>query len=235
MVVITRVLKGKVQAGSGSRASGTGWMIGPGLLMTNHHVIEARDLKFETPADESDFRAQAATANIWFDYQEDEARHWDYGGWELAHTSRSLDYALLRSASDPDGGSSPLSDWGFLPVVPELPELTRGARLNIIQHPQGGPKRIAIRSNFYFDGYSTAQEPDRLRYLTDTEPGSSGSPVFGDDWRVLALHHAAVAIPQETYRGEVIKYNNQGIAITAILNDLPAPIRQEIQAAQGWS
>ena len=89
---------------------------------------------------------------------------------------------------------------GFLPVVPDRSELTRGARLNIIQHPQGGPKRIAIRSNFYFDVHSTAREPDRLRYLTDTEPGSSGSPV-------VALHHAAVAIPGENYRGEVIKYN----------------------------
>src|SRR4051794_22721028 len=58
-VLVTRVLNGKVQTGSGSRASGTGWMIAPGLLMTTHHVIEARDPRFEAPAGESDFRAQA--------------------------------------------------------------------------------------------------------------------------------------------------------------------------------
>ena len=234
-VLVTRVFNGTVQAGSGSRFSGTSWMIAPGLLMTNHHVIEARDPRSEAPAGESDFRAQAKAAEVWFHYHEDEAEHWDYGGWGLVHASRALDYALLRSASAPNRTATPLSDWGFLPVVPDRPAVTKGFRLNIIQHPQGGPKRIAIRSNFYFDCYSTAQEPDRLRYLTDTEPGSSGSPVFGDDWRVLALHHAAVKVPEETYRGEVVKYNNQGIAIAAILKDLPAPIVREIGAAQGWS
>ena len=117
-------------------------------------------------------------------------------------------------------------------MVSDRPELTRGSRLNIIQHPQGGPKRIAIRSNFYFDSYSTAEEPSRLRYLTDTEPGSSGSPVLNDDWRVLALHHAAVAIPEERHRGDVIKYNNQGICIRAILKDVPPLISDEIRAAQ---
>ena len=234
-VLVTRVIGGVTQTGSGSRASGTGWMIAPGLLMTNHHVIGARDLRFEAPASESDFRAQAETADVWFHYHEDETEHWDYGGWELVHASRAFDYALLRSASASNGADKPLSDWGFLPVVPDRPELTKGFRLNIIQHPQGGPKRIGIRSNFYFDYYSTLQEPDRLRYLTDTEPGSSGSPVFGDDWRVLALHHAAVKIPEETYRGEVIKYNNQGICIAAILKALPVPIYREIGTAQGWS
>jgi endonuclease G len=234
-VLVTRVFNGKTQTGSGSRVSGTGWLIAPGFLLTNHHVIEARDPRFEAAAADADFRAQAETADVWFDYLEDAAEHWDYGGWELVHASRTLDYALLRSASTLDAAGRPLSDWGFLPVVQERPELARGFRLNIIQHPQGGPKCIAIRSNFYFDIYSTAQEPDRLRYLTDTEPGSSGSPVFGDDWRVLALHHAAVAIPEEKYRGEVIKYNNQGICMAAIMKDLPSPISREIGAAQGWS
>ena len=26
--------------------------------------------------------------------------------------------------------------------------------------------------------------------MTDTERGSSGSPVFNNDWKVIALHHA---------------------------------------------
>ena len=209
-------------------------MIAPGLLMTNHHVIEARDIPFETAASDSDFRAQAKTAEVWFGYHDDETEHRDYAGWELVHAGRALDYALLRSTG-PIGAGQPLSDWGFLRVASDLPELTKGFRLNIIQHPQGGPKRIAIRSNFYFDRYSTITEPDRLRYLTDTEPGSSGSPVFDDGWRVLALHHAAVPVPKEIYRGEVIKYNNQGVCIAAILKGLPAPIYGEVAAAQGGS
>lgn len=29
----------------------------------------------------------------------------------------------------------------------------------------------------------------RLRYSTNTEPGSSGSPCFSMDWDLVALHH----------------------------------------------
>jgi endonuclease G, mitochondrial len=234
-VLVTRVFNGVKQSGTGSRASGTGWMIAPDLLITNHHVIEVRDLRFEATASESDLSAQAGTVEVWFNYHDDQDTHWDYQDWELAHASRVFDYAILRSINNSDGAVKPLSDWGFLPILLDPPQLTKGARLNIIQHPQGGPKRLAVRSNFYFDRFSTPDQPDRVRYITDTEPGSSGSPVFGDDWRVLALHHASVKVPEETFRGQVIKFNNQGISIEAILKDLPEPINHEVRAAQGWS
>jgi len=29
----------------------------------------------------------------------------------------------------------------------------------------------------------------RIRYRTNTDPGSSGSPVFTMDWDIVALHH----------------------------------------------
>jgi V8-like Glu-specific endopeptidase len=28
-----------------------------------------------------------------------------------------------------------------------------------------------------------------VRYAVNTEPGTSGSPVFDKDWRLVALHH----------------------------------------------
>lgn len=33
---------------------------------------------------------------------------------------------------------------------------------------------------------------DFLHYRTDTAPGSSGAPVFNDQWQVVALHRAGV-------------------------------------------
>jgi V8-like Glu-specific endopeptidase len=231
-VLVTRVLNGVRQRGNASLVSGTGWLVAPDLLLTNHHVVEARD-PGEAPASDADFRAQAGIASVWFGYDDREAEHRDYEGWELVHASWALDYALLRFTSAGDGGT-PLSVWGHLSVVPTTSELAKGDRLNIIQHPQGGPKRIAIRSNFYVDRNPTAGEPYRIRYLTDTEPGSSGSPVFDDDWRVVALHHAAVQVPEERYRGEVVKFNNQGVLLDAILGDMPDPTRGEVRRAQGW-
>ena len=54
-------------------------------------------------------------------------------------------------------------------------------RVVIIQHPGGGQKQIAIAHNLvtYFDDNS-------VQYLTDTMPGSSGSPVFNEAWEVIA-------------------------------------------------
>jgi hypothetical protein len=38
-----------------------------------------------------------------------------------------------------------------------------------------------------------------IRYETDTQPGSSGSPVFNDQWQLAALHHSGV--PDEARPG----------------------------------
>ena len=109
--------------------------------------------------------------------------------------------------------------------------MRRGAALNIIQHPAGEVKQIAIRRNDFvgpLDGDS-----NRFTYLTDTLPGSSGSPVFNDDWEVVGLHRGARKLPEPAYlRGETIKYNNVGVVMRAILQDLPPALRAEIEAAQ---
>jgi V8-like Glu-specific endopeptidase len=88
------------------------------------------------------------------------------------------------------------------------------SRVNIIQHQGGMPKQISIQNNFleYVD-------EKLLQYLTSTLPGSSGSPVFDDNWRVVALHRSGgmVEEPQTSRR----YFRNAGIRISAIVNDLP--------------
>jgi hypothetical protein len=239
-LLVRRVLGKVPQQGRGALMSGTGWMIAPELLLTNHHVIEARE-DDEPPATDDDFHAQSMLSTAWFGYLEENGPHWDYACAEPVHANRRFDYALIRlkkepvAAAGPKTESPPLAAWGHLSLARFQPTLKKGYRLNIIQHALGGPKQVAIRSNFFFDQRSTADEPDRLQYLTDTEPGASGSPVLDDRWNVVALHHASVEIPKEVYRGEVVKYNNQGVAIHAILGDLPKTVRDEIENAQGWS
>jgi V8-like Glu-specific endopeptidase len=53
-----------------------------------------------------------------------------------------------------------------------------------------------------------------VEYEVDTEPGSSGSPVFNNQWELVALHSRAGT-------GQF----NRGVAITAILDDLPADVK----------
>ena len=74
------------------------------------------------------------------------------------------------------------------------------ARANIIQHPAGGLKQIAIRENGikHFDD-------EVIQYWTDTDHGSSGSPVFDDNWGILGLHYQHDSAPNEF--GKQIYFN----------------------------
>ncbi len=57
--------------------------------------------------------------------------------------------------------------------------------------------------------------------------GSSGSPVFNDDWEVVALHHAGgMLLEPETKRRY---FRNEGILISAILDDLPEAIKERLK------
>lgn len=203
---------------------GTGWVVAPGLIITNHHVIAAR-FQGETAVTDDECRAQVARAQAWFDYRIEGGPRDERAVAGLVCMSAALDYAILRLQNGAERRP--------LPVAKELPVLVKGDRLNILQHPQGGPLRYAIRSNHYI-GTAGPETPHLLRYLTDTEGGASGSPVFDDTWKVVALHHAAMPVARQQHRGQAIYVNNEGIALHAILKDLPVAVRAEIAAAQGW-
>jgi V8-like Glu-specific endopeptidase len=212
-------------------ALGTGWLIAPRLLLTNHHVVNARR-QGEPAALSSDFNAQGRNLVAWFDYKVEGGSNTEIAVEDLVCAKAALDYALLR-----------LSDHESLPgrrqmsLPQNAPSLDRGSRLNVVQYPGGGPLRLAIRNNFFIGrGTKTFQ----IRYLTDTIEGSSGSPVLDDNWQVVALHHGAQKIDPHIYTADpgvqgIAKFHNQGIDIHAIMDDLPKEVAKEIRAAQGWS
>ena len=68
--------------------------------------------------------------------------------------------------------------------------------LNIIQHPSGHPKRVALRNNLLTDADATT-----IRYFTDTLTGSSGSPVFSDEWKVIGLHRGSTSVAGVSFQG----------------------------------
>ena len=213
---------------------GTGWLIAPGLLLTNHHVIEARE-RGEPQSSDADFKRQGEKTVLWFDYhregQIENQALIPVSVAEVVTSSRELDYALLRL---PDDAS--VADRQQVKVVRERPELARGTRLNIVQCPGGGPLRYAIRNNFFV---GLGQRPYQMRYLTDTLRGSSGAPVFDDSWQVVAMHHGYKKVDPALYdkeagKSELVKYHNEGIVINDIFSDMPTVIQQEISSAQGW-
>lgn len=57
-----------------------------------------------------------------------------------------------------------------------------------------------------------------MQYLTDTMPGSSGSPVFDKDWRLVALHHSGGWILEPGSKSRY--FRNEGIHIERVLDVL---------------
>jgi len=99
-----------------------------------------------------------------------------------------LDYALLKLASPV--GDRPIVEGGeprgYADTAPPASEPILHSGLVVLQHPQAQPMKIDI-------GAVTDKGPMRLRHSVNTEPGSSGAPVFDAALRFVALHHVGHA------------------------------------------
>ncbi|WP_242122128.1 trypsin-like peptidase domain-containing protein [Sphingomonas lacusdianchii] len=188
---------------------GTGWLIGSGLMITNHHVINARN-QGEALASGADFEAQLAGTTARFDYDEENLAGTEIAAGELVAADRALDYALFRVVSN----RTPL-EIAREPILNVVPE--EAAAVNIIQHPDGHAKKWGVRNNLVFA--ATAVE---LRYFTDTLNGSSGSPVLNDEWKAVALHRGSKFVTGVQFQGRSVAYVNVGTQISAILDHLAA-------------
>lgn len=180
------------------KSSGTGFLIAGDWLITNNHVLP----------DEA--TAKGATAE--FNYQLTPA------GLAAPVKPYALDASRFHTSAKNDWsavGIDPAAavEWGVLALDPVPTQ--KDAFVNIIQHPAGGAKAIGL----YHNTVAYAGE-GRVQYLTDTMPGSSGSPVFDSDWRVVALHHSGGMLREPGVKNEF--FRNEGIAVTTLIDDLRA-------------
>ncbi len=91
-----------------------------------------------------------------------------------------LDFAILRLARLPAGSSSaPLAERS-----PATPVAGSNERVYVVGHPNAGELSVSM----YHSVLVSAGERT-LHYVADTEPGSSGSPVFNEAWEVVGIHH----------------------------------------------
>ncbi|HSD37226.1 MAG TPA: DNA/RNA non-specific endonuclease [Rhodocyclaceae bacterium] len=171
-------------AAGGLSGYGSGFLIAPSLLLTNHHVLPAA--------------ATALKSEAHFGYELDVDGHQQpVVAFALAperfyFSSEPLDFTLVAVAPRSLDARAALSDYGYLPLVAALGKAVAGEWLTIVQHPRGERKQLCVRENKLLK-----RDDDVLWYSTDTLAGSSGSPVFTNDWFVVALHHAGVPLKDE--------------------------------------
>lgn len=165
---------------------GTGFLVGPSVLMTNHHVF-ARALEARNSVADFDFELDVKG-------KERSTVHFGFDPDRLFHANRELDFAVVAVQPRSQDGGRELKEWGWLPLDGRPGKADPGEYLSIIQHPAGERKQVVVRENklLKFDG-------DVLWYATDTVGGSSGSPVFNRFWQVVALHHSGV--PRKDSKG----------------------------------
>jgi V8-like Glu-specific endopeptidase len=180
-------------------ALGTGFLVGPDTVLTNWHVFDAA--KSAGKVDKLGCR---------FDYEvlsdgttqvgqlvklagADALDSSPYSPGEKSGkpddplpTAEQLDYALLRLATRVGDEQVDGVTRGWITLPKAVLPLAADAPILIVQHPEGSPMKLAMdtKSVVGLNGNGT-----RLRYLTNTDPGSSGSPVFSMDWDLVALHH----------------------------------------------
>jgi hypothetical protein len=147
---------------------GTGFMFAHDLLMTNNHVIKRSDVTmksvftfyYELDVDNKPRKVLCVSAKT--------------NG--LFYTNAALDYTVVQL----DMAATIVQ-----PLILKPMKVDRQQRVAIIQHPGGHFKKISMQNNFV--EYADSQV---VQYTTSTLPGSSGSPVFDDDFNVIAIHHS---------------------------------------------
>jgi endonuclease G, mitochondrial len=146
----------KIQRDDGS--TGTGFLVASDILLTNHHVLP----------DHMTAMASVAMANYEVSPPNDAAGRTAVSQIDPASlfvTNADLDFTFC--------GVQGLDFLGAIPLDRERMHAEVDQTVTIIQHPRGRPKEIALRENrvVHADGVV-------IQYSCDTEPGSSGSPVF---------------------------------------------------------
>ena len=159
----------------------TGFLVGPDLLMTNHHCVHD-DFSRPYPLE---------LMEIYMDYYQDP---WDdptrggvtAGVIAIVKADAQLDYALLR-LDKPIGNT-----YGWLELDTTTPT-PPGESVKIIHHSSGRSKEISRRNSEIVEVPPdiAARYPFLIAYLADTERGSSGSPIFlRDGTGVIGINHS---------------------------------------------
>ena len=174
---------------NGNNYCGTGFLIGPGVLITNFHVLDFTDQNGDS------IEKVLPNVTVEFDYEEkfdgsmERSISFDLDYETLLLTSQwyEFDYVVVALKPTSRDGSSRIEEFGYNRLAGDLGKIAKGEPVYIIQHPNGQPKQLVLQNNRLID---RDEDLPYLTYEADTHFGTSGAPVFNGQWEVVALHHS---------------------------------------------
>jgi V8-like Glu-specific endopeptidase len=219
-------------SGRGAAGYGTGFMVSPRLMLTNHHVLNSPAIARTSIAEFDHYRRADGTlvTGTVFGFDPN----------AFFFADRDLDYAVVALRGTAENGRS-LAEFGHNLLDEEEGKAIAAQWANIIQHPGGEPKQVSLRENRIVDIL-----PNFLHYVSDTAPGSSGSPVYNDRWEVVAVHHSGVphrtadgrimAVDGTAWRPEMGEHRikwiaNEGVRISRVIKHLRSQVLTDAHRA----
>ena len=204
----------------GGRPAGTGFLVGPDLLLTAAHVLDSRNMPpqlgdcqvmavFDFVADQG--RSPAETGQrirvdlnpVGGSLPTPAEREGNASDWNA--DADHLDFLLLRLQKPMADDTADGSPRGFFPIAAAPYAFDNAAHLQIHQHPLGQTQLLSAMAG----PFDVNPNGTRVRYLGNTLKGSSGSAVLDMRGRVVAMHHFAQ------------NGLNQGVLISAIAAKIP--------------
>ena len=194
--------------------TGTGFLVSPEVLITNNHVLP--DIN------------SAAFAVAEFNYQKDESFNdcpvyrFSLNPQRFFMTDWKLDFTLV-SVNPTSHTGEDLKNIPWIKLISQKGKIKEEDNVSIIQHPDGKMKHITVRENQVI-----FMLKDFIHYTTDTKRGSSGSPVFNDQWQVVAVHHSGVPDPDNS-RNWIA---NEGTRISSIASSVKSKYQKADKKTQ---
>ena len=126
---------------------------------------------------------------------------------DMKRIGNALDFVLLRLA-EPVGlqpvsrGGGKRRGWITMPPPNVAATLAAQDWIIIPQHPDGLPQRIDLGRYVGPD-----QTQTRIRYSTNTAPGTSGAPCFNQNFQLVGVHNARVGPKDAPKANQAIRWD----------------------------